>query len=161
MTDGTLTLLLGHFAGERIIVDRLAQHVISGTAAPQGPLPPAKGPVLVRDVDLAGEHSARTYVRARSITRLEAIPTAMGEELLTSRTPLGVLLNKYGLGVFRRPLGIHEGSPLDEGEVSWTSRSSLLSVGRSPAISLVEAFPDNVLLDLDAAVRDTRGGDIQ
>ncbi|MBE2997214.1 DUF98 domain-containing protein [Nocardiopsis sp. HNM0947] len=153
LNDGTLTLLLQHFVGERIVVGRLAQQVVPGEDAPRGPLSRTEGPVLVRDVDLAGEHSARTYVRARSVICLDAVPAAVGEELLSSRTPLGVLLNKHRVGIFRQLSGVRTGTPLEGEGSAWTSRTSFLSMGRVPSITLVEAFPDDVLLDLDAAVR--------
>lgn len=149
-TDGTLTLLLDAFSGERIETVLLAQHAESAdavgirTTMSLGP----NEATTRREVVLRTARSKRNLVYAESRIADARLPPKLRAPLMQGTLPIGLLMRSARIESFRELLdwGIH---PLDEApcpnacfdatEVVY--RSYHIVVGGRPLMRITEYFP--------------------
>lgn len=100
-TDGTVTRVLEDFAGEPVLVDKLREEIVKATSPEH--LLDLREPeeVMVRTVLLRGSHTGRTFIYAESLLRINSLAGDLLDDLLSTDTPLGLLLRERRLETFR------------------------------------------------------------
>lgn len=146
-TDGTVTQVLEAYAGEPILVVKLAQ-AREPWNGDHGQLQLGNGDmVLRRSVLLQGRHSERNFVYAESVIT-DRLAAGLLHELMEGDRPIGKLLGEHRVEAFRevvawgqepagecsRYFGIGPDEP-----VLWRSYR-VLSCGR-PVMMITEKFP--------------------
>ncbi|WP_432490854.1 chorismate--pyruvate lyase family protein [Kineococcus gypseus] len=101
-TDGTVTAILAHAVGERIVLGRTAQrwHAVPAAEAAHLRLPPGAA-VELRTVHLVGERTGTRYVRAETLVSTDALPPGFREDLARGEETIGRLLRAHRLETYR------------------------------------------------------------
>ena len=146
VTDGTVTKCLEAYFWEPINVEDVAQSVQAAEASIDGLGLPAGSQILARSVRLMGVHSRTHYVTARSVVRLENIPSTFREALLSGRIGIGELIRECGLETYRELQEIactdrlpNEDRPADDRGCVY--RTYRILIGGLPALLVSEYFP--------------------
>lgn len=154
ITDGTVTKSLEAFFWEQIIVDTLSQQEIDMPADEKW-LDITKGDkALQREVRLKGGESGKVYVYAKSLIRLEVLPSDLRDALLHGKIGIGELLRESGLETYREILDM--GCETDEslasvfgtdqcGDLAY--RTYRILVNHQPAILITEYFLNSRFTD--------------
>lgn len=101
-TDGTVTAILAHAVGERIVLGASRHEPTAVSAADAGHLRLTPGtPVELRAVHLVGERSGTRYLRAETIVSTAALPPGLGADLASGAETIGRLLRVHRLETFR------------------------------------------------------------
>lgn len=148
VTDGTVTKSLEAFFWEKIVVENLGQSVIELDQDVEW-LEMSKGDhALQREVRLKGAESGNVYVYAKSLLKLELLPSDVRDELLAGRIGIGEVLRERGMETYREILDI--GRKIDEelksafetpscGELLY--RTYRVVIEHKPAMMITEVFP--------------------
>lgn len=137
-TDGTVTKSIESYFWEPVLVKtRAQQRQILSCAVPY--LNKAAGDeVMVRDVSLEGENSAKEYARAHSYVCTEALSANMAADLESGRVGIGELIRECGLETYRElvELGREEFNG-----AQWITRTYRIVMAHRPFIQITEKFP--------------------
>lgn len=154
VTDGTVTKSLEAYFWEPVQVDTLRQSTVTLVQAQEWLHCQPGDTVLQREVRLLGSHSGKVYAYARSLIRLEILPTHLRDALLQGSIGIGELLRETGLETYREILDM--GSEQDEsltgffelqpcGELIY--RTYRIMAQHEPAIQITEYFPRRLYTD--------------
>jgi chorismate-pyruvate lyase len=138
MTDGTVTKILEAYFWEPVAVDTIEQRFEEAQAAVpwvgvrQGDL------CLVRDAQLRGTHSGRTYAEAFSLIRTELIPTDFRRRLIDREIGIGALIRDSGLESYREILDV--GLERSEDGADSVFRTYRIFIDRQAVILITECF---------------------
>ncbi|NAZ85287.1 chorismate--pyruvate lyase family protein [Kineococcus indalonis] len=135
-TDGTVTAILAHAVGERIVLGGTARHRLAapGPAAAHLRLP-AGAPVELRTVQLVGERTGTRYVRAETLVSTAALPPAFREDLARGTETIGRLLRAHRLETYREVVDARV-SPAE----GTCRRTYTVSAGGVPVLLITERF---------------------
>lgn len=148
VTDGTVTKSLEAYFWEKVTVENLGQSPLTVTDDVDW-VAIKKGEVaLQREVRLVGTESGTVYAYAKSLLRLEFLPSQVKNDLLEGRIGIGELLRERGLETYREILDM--GREIDEslapvfnathcGELLY--RTYRVIMKGEPTILITEKFP--------------------
>jgi chorismate-pyruvate lyase len=154
-TDGTVTDLIGLYAGEEILVHKLRQEIVVRQApAMLGFEVPVQ--VLHRQILLRGRQ--RTFLYADSQFIFVRFSQEMQQQLLHSDQPIGLLWKQERLETYREIIEKvvvrcpHLAHYFDLPEDAWfVSRTYLIYHGGRPLGSITEQWPTSWFADCDAS----------
>lgn len=105
ITDGTVTELLEHHAGESIKVNKLYEKIetnFNKVPSCHRDLVDRKDlPVLVRRILLQGKTSQENYIYASSSILINNLPYSFRKDLVSSQIPIGKLWSKHRLETYK------------------------------------------------------------
>lgn len=104
LTDGTVTKSLEAYFWEPIAVDSLAQDTVRVSADLDWIGLKRGDRALQREVRLIGAESGVVYAYAKSLLKLEMLPAAVQQDLLSGGIGIGELLRERGLETYREIL---------------------------------------------------------
>jgi chorismate-pyruvate lyase len=137
VTDGTVTKTLEAYFWEPVVVDTLAQGLVTAERDIPWVDVVAGDQVLSRQAQLRGADSGRIYAEAFSVIRTERIPIAFRQRLIDREIGIGVLIRDSGLESYREVLEV--GAAASGGaEVFRTYR---IIIDHAPVILITETFP--------------------
>ncbi|MFC9431549.1 chorismate--pyruvate lyase family protein [Streptomyces sp. NPDC056987] len=137
-TDGTVTPMLEHLVGERLLVARLVQSYGTADNRTRTVLATSgDGEFLFRSSELVGADSGTTYVRATSVGVPHALPPAVRTGLLRTQEPIGRLLRRNRTETFREILDVDLRTGSGSAEAC---RRYRIFVGGAPALLITETF---------------------
>jgi beta-ribofuranosylaminobenzene 5'-phosphate synthase len=147
-SDGTLTPMLEHVVGERIVTAHLEQASVPADANTIALLSASETDILLfRAADLVGAESHRVYVRATSVVAVDAVPAGFRADLLGTEEPIGRLLRRHRIESFREILAWDVWNTVvppdrDSGarRPVEASRRYLVHTGGMPALLIDETF---------------------
>ncbi|WP_432572832.1 chorismate--pyruvate lyase family protein [Kineococcus sp. SYSU DK005] len=135
-TDGTVTAILAHAVGERIVLGGTEQHLLAVAAPAAGHLRlPVGAPVELRTVQLVGERTGTRYVRAETVVSTAALPPAFREDLARGAETIGRLLRAHRLETYREVVDVQ----VAEAEGT-CRRTYTVSAGGVPVLLITEHF---------------------
>lgn len=134
VADGTVTLLLRAYFGEEILVNTQRQ----GMERMPFELPiiglKSGEEVFVRQVELAGCESGKSYARATSLINPSLLADELFSALIDEHVGMGEVLRNSARGSFREVLHV-----CDAGE-AWMRRTYAVFLSQRPAILITEDF---------------------
>jgi len=138
MSDGTVTPMVEHLAGERLAVARLRQSL--GCSDPHAhdllAVPPDEE-LLIRRTSLVGADTGTVYVEARSEIVLRALPPGLRVAILGTEEPIGRLLRDQRVEAFREIVTHQAPSVVSPAR---PSRQYRAFIGGVPAFLITESF---------------------
>src|SRR5262249_43517302 len=104
VTDGTVTEILEAYAGESMRVVKLDERMVVLTPPEPALEVTGRDPILRRRFLLKGSASQVSFLYAESLIALARLSMQMRDGLLSSRKPIGYLLQEHRLETFREIL---------------------------------------------------------
>ena len=105
MTDGTVTELLEHLAGEPVVVEKVYQELENNAdnipASHRDSVSQGMMPCLIRKIILKGRDTNKNYIYAESTILVDSLPEIFRAELIDSQTPIGKLWSKHKLETYK------------------------------------------------------------
>jgi beta-ribofuranosylaminobenzene 5'-phosphate synthase len=137
-TDGTVTPMLEHIVGERVVPTKLTQSYRPADEETRTLLmvPPGEQ-LLFRASELVGASTGILYVRATSVAVPHALPPQLRDGFLRGEEPIGRLLRRLKIETFREIL---EYDVAGEGPEAEASRRYRVYIGNVPALIIGESF---------------------
>lgn len=144
-TDGTVTKSLESYFWEPVVVNKIKQQRQALDLDLSSIHKKAGEEVIVRDVTLQGENSARIFAFASSFVRPDALPDGICRDLESDRVGIGELLRECGLETYRELIALGK-ERADTGEQLIT-RTYRIVMGSHPFIQITEKFPLRIYSD--------------
>jgi len=137
VTDGTVTKILEAYFWEPVLVDTLAQGLVTAERDIPWVEVAAGDEVLTRQAQLRGTDSGRRYADAFSVIRIERIPETFRQRLIDREIGIGVLIRDSGLESYREVLevGVAAGTGAE------VFRTYRIIIDHAPVILITETFP--------------------
>jgi len=135
-SDGYTTFLLQAYHGEPLIVEMLSSTDAESVSELHQLLDPVPATTTIRSVRLRGSVTGCVFADATCVLVPENLPSAVRDGLATTNTPLGALLYRHGVPVFRRVLP----SGIDELVDARPTRRSIIYTAQGPAAAVHERF---------------------
>lgn len=150
-TNGSITLLLEAFFGERQQADKLSEEHIVFTEDHTDLKVSAGSSAIERVILLRGTQSQRAYLHATTLVALDKICPKFSESLLNTQTPIGRLWDDHKMELFkemlryeRRPAGdLAESFQIAETDLLISRTYRVYSDGHCIML-ITESFPESL-----------------